>query len=352
VKRFFFVVFLVLMGLPSAGHAATPYYWEKGCFTVPLVQRCWATNFDPNAGFYGSQSRTDNLHSLPTWNGQLSYGSPSLNNATGDPHPSLGGDYPRGGGNAFTSSDCVNVPSNTACNWSPSQFVTQNYVDSSGAWHFAMGGARQCMSDGVFRGGVVCNLRHQFHPYDCARPVSAYCSSTTPLAMPFSWGFPSSMYFEMRTNLYVGGVAGPFHAWLCASLFNANQSIELCEEPWNSTGGQQPAGTSAGISCNPHNPNTFTYFQRPGIVGPYMSTTSPSTTSHKTGVTIPVRWTMSRTQFINLLTAAGKCGAQFRTDMDNWKLYYSQNGIETAGPAGQGAGVNWQIWDETMITWY
>src|ERR1700712_2533736 len=71
---------LLLTFLPSAAHAGT-YSWEKGCYSVPLVQRCWATNFDPNAGDLGSQSRTDNLNSLPTWNGTFAYGSTALNAA-------------------------------------------------------------------------------------------------------------------------------------------------------------------------------------------------------------------------------------------------------------------------------
>jgi hypothetical protein len=343
------LVFVCVMGLPALAQAQTPYYWENGCFSAPLLQRCWATNFDPNAGSWGSAVRTDNLQSLPTWDGLLSHGGPSLNNTLLDPIPDTGGDYPRGGGNAFYSTDCVSVPPGNACNWSPSQFATQNYVDSGGGWHFAMGGADQCMSDGSWRGGVACNLHHSFYPYDCASNVSPNCSSTGPLVAPFTWGFPSSMYFEMKTNLYVGGASGAYHAFLCASLFNGNQSIEVCEEPWTSIAGATPNG----IICNPNNPNTFTYFQRPGVTSGYMSTTSPSTTSHQVGVNIPVRWTMSRTQFLTVLAdASTSCHGQFSTSMDDWKLVFSQNGIETYGPAGYGAGVNWLISDETMTTWY
>jgi hypothetical protein len=155
------------------------------------------------------------------------------------------------------------------------------------------------------------------------------------------------MHFEMRTSLYVGSATGPWHAFLCANLVNAvtGTTLELCDEPYNSAG--TPIQT--GLRCN--GGNFATWWQRPGETNSIMNTYG--TTTSRSGVNIPVHWTMTRSQFINLINAvASQCGIPADTAMDNWKLKYSQNGMESYGPAGYGAGVSFQISDETMITWY
>jgi len=346
VKYILTSVLLLLVVLPVTAQAGQ-YNWEQGCFSVPLVQRCWATNFDPNAGSFGSQSRTDNLNALPTWNGIHSYGDPSLPATTCGGDPAFGGDVVGAGSDANCSTNpptCA-YPPEISCNRSASQFVTQSYTDANGAWHFAMGGANQCMSDGH---EVPCNVQHKMYPYDCRDP-GPNCSSAGSQDMPFTWGFPSSMYFEMRTNLYVGGAAGPWHSFLCANIANSvnGSLLEICDEAYNSTGHVIPTG----VRCN--GGGFATWWQPAGVSNSVMATYG--TPVFRAGVGIAVRWTMSRTQFINLInTAHNACGASFPADtaMDNWKLRYSQNGIEEIGAAGYGAGITFQVSDETMITWY
>lgn len=340
---------------PSIAHAGA-YNWETGCYNA--LQRCWATNFDPNAGNLGSASRTDNFDSLPTWNGQISYGSKAVINGVLDPLPGAGGDYPRGGGNAYSASDCAAAswPSNVSCNYSPSQFVTQNYTDSGGAWHFAMGGGSQCRANG---GSVPCNLGHAFHPYDCSGAYSVYCTSTAPQGMPFTWGFPSSMTFDVATNFYVGSMTGYWHGFLCANLVNRNtspqQRYEICEETFSSTGLHSPP--NGRIDCPPNAGSGLTVYWQRGLAGSnnttnYMTTYSQSTNT-SAGVNVNSHWRMTRQQFINLITdASAKCGRPAHFEMDDWKLYYSENGFETFGPSATGAGISWQESDETMTTNY
>jgi hypothetical protein len=328
---------------PTVAHA-TPYQYEIGCFNE--VERCWATNFAPNSGYLGNQSRIDDLIVLPTLNGStnLWYGSPSLNANTCTGLPSTGGDYPWGGGDACGTSECK-YPAGVSCNYSPSQFATQTYVDERGQWHFAMGGASQCESDGH---EVPCNLGHRFYPYDCNGAYSSNCVYTSPQDMPFTWGSPSNMYFEMYTNLYVGGASGPFHAFLCADIADPTTGgwLEICDEPYNSTGNYE----WTHISCT-SNKNFAMLWQPAGANSSYM--TAGGSDTNKAGVAMGVGFTMTRGQFLNLIRAAhSECGIPGDESMDNWKLYYSENGMEEIGAAGYGAGINWQVWNEIMVTNY
>ena len=63
---------------------------------------------------------------------------------------------------------------------------------------------------------------------------------------------------------------------------------------------------------------------------------------------------MTRPQFFNLLNKAHEeCGLptdEYRAD--NYKLYYSEDGMEEIGGAGYGAGVAWEMKEETMVTNY
>ena len=366
MKRILMLVSVLLVALPATAQASS-YDWESGCFSVPMVQRCWATNFTPNSGTYGNQRRTDNLHSLPTWNGVFSYGATTLNNSTDEAAPIVGGDYARGGGNIANQTGCTPWYSPTVpCNWSPSQFVTQNYVDGNGAWHFAMGGANQCKTSDW---GTVCNLRHEMRPYDCLIDMGPPCGAVGRQTKPFSWGFPSNMAFEMSTNLYIGGFSGYWHAFLCVNLFNNydSRSLELCEEPWNSgVGGTAHYPANGNMKCNG---TSATLWMPAGTSAsnPYMTTLSPSTTSHGgPGTSLFVKWRMTRTQFIQLLyRVAGPitpdpsttgCATPLSDHIDDWAIDHSQNGMETFQPypGGQpaGSGINWMMSDETMKTQY
>lgn len=340
VRNIFIGLFLLVLASPIAAQA-TPYQWEIGCFNA--VEKCWATNFDPNAGYLGSQPRDDDLNSLPTFNASgLWYGSPNLNSSHCSPMPPTGGDYPWGGGDSCGEACEPGV----SCNITPSSFVTQNYTDGNGAWHFAMGGANQCVSNGK---QVPCNIGHRMFPYDCAYPgYSSNCVYTSPQDMPFTWGFPSTMYFQMTSNLYVGGASGAWHAFLCADVIDGvtGEKLEMCDEPWHS----EAAHEGTRVACEKQI-NSATLWQKAGIASNYMTTYGQSTRS--LGTTIKENWTMTRGQFINLVAAvANQCGLSNDTAMDNWKLYYSENGIESYGPSGYGTGVNFQVWEETMVTNY
>jgi hypothetical protein len=82
-----------------------------------------------------------------------------------------------------------------------------------------------------------------------------------------------------------------------------------------------------------------------------MTTYGKSTQS--VGTTINENWTMTRNQFITLISeAASKCGLANDTAMDNWKLTYSENGVESYGKSGYGTGLTFQVWEETMVTNY
>lgn len=322
---------------------ASQYDWEIGCYSS--VERCWSTNFEPDAGALGTQSRDDDLNSLPTLDfSGLTYGSGGLNASGCSGVPYTGGDYAWGGGD-----DCgqpCEYPQGVSCNTSPSQFVTENYTDSSGYWHFAMGGASQCESDGH---EVPCNVGHRMYPWDCAyQGYSADCTSTSPQDDPFDWDFPNGMYFQMTSDLYVGNVAGPWHAFLCADIVDSTTGalLEICDEPWNSTGYYE----WSHLVCNS---STFvTLWQPAGASTSYM--TADGTDTDAIGRWISEDWTMSREQFINLIGSAhSECGLP--TDeykMDNWKLYYSENGVEEIGAAGYGAGVAFEVGQETMVTNY
>lgn len=213
-----------------------------------------------------------------------------------------------------------------------------------------MGGAAQCESDG---NEVPCNFGHRLYPYDClSAAYSSDCSSDGPQATPFNWGFPDDMYFQMSSNLYVGGVEGPWHAFLCADVIDTSYptssgpgyGLEICDEPWNSTGADEWTHLTCG--------GGMTKLDQPaGTDSQYMDTSGSDSAS--VGTTIAEGWTMTRDQFIQLVSdASSQCGAPDDTGMDNWKLFYSENGLEEIGAAGYGAGVDWETWDEQMATNY
>lgn len=333
----------------SDGPQSGTWFAAGDCFGQ-ITQRCWATNFDPNAGNWGSQSRTDNINQLPTWGYQnIPFGDGALPATTCGGDPPFGGDHVMAGSdaNCGTPPSC-SPPAGVSCNTSPNGFVTENYTDASGGWHFAMGGADQCLSNG---GQVPCNVGHTFYPWDCREPgVSPNCSSYGAVAEPFNWGFPDSMYFEMKTNLYVGSVAGPFHSFLCADLTNGvnGSKLEICDEAYNSSGYFMPASPTP--QCGGY--GFVTWWQPAGQSNPYMTTNYAPDSG--TGHWIAERWTMTRGQFINLINNAHAHCSDFPADtaMNNWKLRYSENGMESIGPAGHGAGISFEIQDETMITQY
>jgi hypothetical protein len=167
--------------------------------------------------------------------------------------------------------------------------------------------------------------------------------------MPFTWGFPGNPYFQMTTQLYVGSAAGPWHAFLCANIADTATGgwLEICDEPWNSTGSYE----WTHITCTT-TPGFALLWQRAGTNSAYMNAYGSDTNA--TGKTINVNWTQTREQFTNLITAAhNQCGTP--TDgysMDNWKLYYSEDGIEEIGAAGYGAGLTFQESNESMATNY
>lgn len=340
------VVLALLTVVPSTAEAAGQYNWANGCFSVPMVQRCWATNLDPNAGPFGSQMRTDNLNSLPTWSGVLSYGSPALPATTCGGDPLFGGDHVGAGSNANcgTSPPTCSYPAGISCHPTPATFVTQNFAGPDGVWGFAMGGGDKCMSDG---NSVPCNLQHKIYPYDCAVALPG-CSSAGPQNAPFSWAFPAGMRFEMKTLLHVSSVTGPWHHFLCANLLNAVSGavIEICNETFRSGGGK----VAAHPVCN--RPDFVTWWQAASTTTPYMNSFGTWITT--AGVHTTSHWRMTRDQFIALLGHFAATCPGFVADyaMDNWRLFYSQNGMEISGVAGYGTAIDWQIADETMITWY
>lgn len=365
MKRILMLVSVLFVALPATAQAAH-YDWESGCFSVPMVQRCWATNFTPNSGTYGDKGQTDNLHDLGTFHGGLPYGSSALNaNTDESPYgpPVLGGDYVRGGGNMPNQASCAVWYSTTIpCNYSPSQFVTQSYVDINGAYHFAMGGANQCKTSD---GGIPCNLRHEMRPYSCLSydTWNIYCPNVGRQTKPFSWGFPSNMAFEMSTNLYIGGFSGYWHAFLCVNLYNNydGRSLELCEEPWNSAqGGTAHYPANGQLTCGPAGSTSATLWMPAGTAASnlYMTTSLPSSTSHGgAGTSLAVKWSMTRNQFVNVLyRVKNNCpGAPLSDRLDDWSIDHSQNGMESfQPPSGQpaGAGINWMMSDETMKTQY
>jgi hypothetical protein len=303
------------------------------------VEKCWSTDITPGSGAYGDQSRIDDLNILPTLNGStgLSYGSPSLNAESCTELPHTGGDYPWGGGDAPCGSHTCSYPAGVSCNYSPSQFTTQNYTDESGNWHFAMGGGSQCESNGK---EVPCNLGHRMYPYDCKEKYSAKCVYTSPQDSPFNWNFPESNYFAMISNLYVGGASGPWHAFFCADIADTGTGgwLEVCDEPYNSTGFYEPTQ----ISCAAGSKNFAILWQKAGATSSYMS--AFGTDTNKSGQWIGEDWTMTRTQFINLLSAAhNQCGVPTDNyEMNHWDLYYTEQGMEEIGAAGYGAGINWE----------
>lgn len=339
------VLFAGLSVMPSAAQAGQ-YDWSNGCFAQPMIQRCWATNFDPNAGNFGSQMRTNNLHSLPTWSGTFSYGSSSLPATTCGGDPMWGGDHIGAGSNANCSTNpptCAYSNPAISCHPTPATFVTENFVGWDGAWRLAMGGGDKCMTDG---NSVPCNLQHKVYPYDCETSGPG-CTSAGPQGMPFTWGFGANATFEVSTLLHVTAATGPWHHFLCANLKNSvtGAVVELCDETYNSTGNKMPQA----VYCN--GGNFITYWQPAGVHSPYMNTAGPHNSSP--GVHMNPRWTMTRDQFINILNVgASQCGFPADMNMDNWRLHYSQNGMEIVGPAGYGTGITWEFIDEKMITHY
>jgi hypothetical protein len=345
-----------MTGSPQVEQQST-YRWESSCFNA--VEKCWATNTTPEAGEYGSQSRDDDVNILPTLNESgLSYGSGALQYAQNEWTPGVGlpptgGDYGWGGGDAFHEQECnPNPHPGTACNWSPSQFVTQHYTDAQGVWHFAMGGAGHCENTGI----VVCNFGHQMLPYDCAYPgYSEKCVYTTQEDTPFSVKFPNDAYFEMAANLDVTQLSatGGWHAFLCAVLVNAKTGVylQVCDQPWNQGGYRMP---NRGINCAGN--SGATVWQDPGensSESPYM-TLSGQGVSAQTGSWIHEGWSMSRGQFDALIrgehAACNTATDEYR--VEDWKLVHSEDGIENTAAGASNAGIEWESSEETMVTHY
>jgi hypothetical protein len=342
-----------MAGSPQVEQQST-YRWESSCFNA--VEKCWATNTTPEAGEYGSQSRDDDVNKLPTLNESgLSYGSGALQYAQNEWTPGVGlpptgGDYGWGGGNAEHESECnPNPHPGTACNWSPSKFVTQHYTDEQGVWHFAMGGVGRCES----AGSQVCNFGHEMLPYDCVYPgYSEKCVYTTFQDTPFSVKFPNDAYFEMSANLDVTQISatGGWHAFLCAVLQDTKTGVylQVCDQPWNQGGFKEGLGFNS-----PCINNGTIVWQNPGESSPYM-TTSGAAVSAQTGSWIHEGWSMSRGQFAALIRGEHEhCNTptdEYR--LEDWKLRLSEDGIEMTAAGAYNASIEWESSEETMVTHY
>jgi hypothetical protein len=338
----------LLTANPAASNASGVYYWEHGCFSS-TVERCWATNLEPNAGEFGSELRDDDINVLPTPFGNgVSYGG-TLNTEDFVGFPITGGDYERASGDVRKESECAGLPPGTACNYSPSQFVTEHKSDAEGVWHFAMGGKGKCENA---TGAVeLCNLHHSFYPYDCYGAVNPHCVSTAPTDDPFDWDFPeSTMKFEVTGSLDVTAAVGPWHAFVCATVVNSVKpgELQICDEPFNTN---EKAHEYNHIECV--NEHFATLWEPAGESNGYGFWGSQADTTKK-NEWLNARWTMTRAQFFTLEEKAhAQCGTPADyPNADDWKLDQSEVGVEMIGGYGATAKVKWLSKNETMETDY